>query len=142
MFKLLTQKRYMKRTVFLPAVAVFGLTLGMADFDLARAALTPDLQTQVDQILAAGGPDLIANLAALAETNLDAAADILEAGCAGGADCSSLATAISAFTDDATDAILVAIAGTYAGNGNGNGNGNGSGTSENPNQSSGSETGG
>ncbi|MCH7806653.1 MAG: hypothetical protein IH995_05865 [Proteobacteria bacterium] len=159
MFKLLTQNKKIRRTIFLPAVAVFGLTLGMADFDLARAELTPDVQNQVNQILAAGGPDVIANLAALAAANLDAATDILVAGCAGGADYTGLATAISAFTDDATDAALLAIAsacggtgmggttgggttggGTIGGGTIGGGTTGGSNTSENPNQTSGSET--
>ncbi|MCH8347101.1 MAG: hypothetical protein IH901_01185 [Proteobacteria bacterium] len=154
MFKLLRQKQKIKRAIFLPAVAVFGLTLGMADIDPAWAELTPDLQNQINQILAAGGPDVVANLAALAQANLDAATDILDAGCAGGADYTGLATAISAFTDDATDAALLAIAsacggtgmggttggGTTGGGTIGGGTTGGSGTSENPSQTSGSET--
>ena len=138
MFKLLTHKQKIKRRVVLPAVAVFGLALGMADFYLARAELTPDLQNQVSQILAAGG-DVVVNLSNLAQQNPGFEADILRAAIAAGVECQGLSHSISQNTDDETDDELQRIVDNVCFDGLDTG---GSSTSENPSQTSGSETGG
>jgi len=130
------------------AALAFGLAL--INDNAARAELSPELQTQVNQILAAGGPDVVANLAALAGNNQSAADDILLAGCADGLNCLALANAIAEFTDAQTDARLRRVAQdfnarTRTGGGFGSlaiGLHGGQSTGENPGQTSGSEPGG
>ncbi|MEE8296008.1 MAG: hypothetical protein V3R64_09885 [Sphingomonadales bacterium] len=137
------------RGLLFSAVVALGFSVGFLGENPAHAKLTPELQTVVNQILKAGGDDLITSLSALAQNNSDMAADILSAGCLGGADCLALSTAISKFTDDKTDTALQAFAQDYVkdkpklggfrvGLGLGGLLGGGGSTSENSNQTSGS----
>ena len=100
----------MKRLTGFAAVAALAATFTFGGEKQAEAQMTTAMQTQVNQILASGGPNLIANLAALAQTNQDVAFDILVAGCASGVNCFQLMAAMSQFIDAELLVHLQAVA--------------------------------